>query len=73
MRIFKKPGHWRPVTFGLSWEADDLKGLSDALDARKLPRESRDASMKLGRRFAGLVNAMLGSRRIEPNLHYCVA
>lgn len=53
--------------------ATDLRGLSEELSARKLARESRDASTKLGRRFAELVNGMIGRAVIESDLHYAVA
>ena len=53
--------------------ATELRGLSEELSARKLARESRDASAKLGRRFAELVNGMLGHVVIEGDLHYAVA
>src|SRR3954469_22739034 len=38
-----------------SWTRERLQELSAELSARKLARESRDASLKLGRRFAELV------------------
>jgi urease accessory protein len=50
-----------------------LQTLSAELSARKLARESREASLKLGRRFAELVNGMLEEPLLEANLHYCVA
>jgi urease accessory protein len=49
------------------------RALSEELSARKLARESREASLKLGRRFAELVNAMLEYSLLETNLHYCIA
>jgi urease accessory protein len=51
----------------------DLRGLSQELSARKLARESREASLKIGRRFAALVNGMMDEVVLEPGLHYCVA
>ena len=51
----------------------DLQALSAELSARKLARESREASLKLGRRFAELVNGMLEQSLLETNLHYCIA
>ena len=51
----------------------NLRALSDELSARKLARESREASLKLGRRFADLVNGMLEHSLLETNLHYCIA
>jgi len=56
-----------------SWKGGDLWALSEEVSARKLARESREASLKLGRRFAELVNAMLEHQLLETNLHYCVA
>jgi urease accessory protein len=51
----------------------DLRALSAELSARKLARESRDASLKLGRRFAELVNGLVAHCVLETNLHYCIA
>lgn len=56
-----------------AWHSTDLRTLSEELSARKLARESRDASLKLGRRFAEFVNGMLGHGVIENDLHYAVA
>lgn len=56
-----------------SWKHTDVKTLSEELNARKLARESREASLKLGRRFAELVNGMLERPVLETNLHYCIA
>jgi urease accessory protein len=56
-----------------SWKAGNLGELSGELSARKPARETREASLKLGRRFADLVNAMLGHSLLETNLHYCIA
>lgn len=43
--------------------------LSDELSARRPARESREASLKLGRRFAELVNALVaGSGPASPSL-----
>jgi urease accessory protein len=51
----------------------DLRALSQELSARKLARESRDASLKLGRRFTELVNGLLEYPLLAPDLHYCIA
>ena len=51
---------------------DNLRNLSDELSARKPARESREASLKLGRRFAQLVNSIAGTQ-ISADLHYSVA
>jgi len=56
-----------------SWKGDDLSALSEDLNARKLARESREASLKLGRRFAELVNQLTEAPLLQTNLHYCVA
>jgi urease accessory protein len=52
---------------------DVLRALSEELSARKLARESREASLKLGRRFAELVNGMVEHPLLETHLHYCIA
>jgi urease accessory protein len=57
----------------LSWKTRNWRALSDELSARKLARESREASLKLGRRFAELVNGILEESLLETDLHYCVA
>lgn len=56
-----------------AWHATDLRTLSEELSARKLARESREASLKLGRRLADLVNGMTGYVVVESDLHYAVA
>jgi urease accessory protein len=48
------------------------RNLSDELSARKLASESREASLKLGRRFAQLINS-IGDTQIESDLHYSIA
>jgi urease accessory protein len=56
-----------------AWTCDQHRDLSDELSARKLARESREASLKLGRRFAELVNGLADAPLIETGLHYCAA
>ncbi|MGH9648266.1 MAG: urease accessory protein UreF [Bryobacteraceae bacterium] len=56
-----------------AYRSGDLQAMSTELSARKLARESRDASLKLGRRFAELVNGMMGRSLLETNLHYSIA
>lgn len=58
---------------GRAWGMTTWRELSDELSAWKPARESRDASLKLGRRFAELVNGMMNAPVIEPGLHYSVA
>jgi urease accessory protein len=50
----------------------DARDLSDELSARKPASESREASLKLGRRFAQLVNAIAGTQ-LALDLHYSIA
>ncbi len=57
---------------GRAWRGDNLIALNDELGARKPARESREASIKLGRRFAELVNA-IAALDIPANLHYPIA
>jgi urease accessory protein len=56
-----------------AWNARDCRELSQELSARKPARESREASLKLGRRFAELLNTVTGARVLETDLHYCIA
>jgi urease accessory protein len=50
----------------------NLRDLAEELSARKPSLESREASLKLGRRFAQLVNAIAGTQ-IPLDLHYSIA
>src|SRR5258708_6946535 len=52
---------------------EEPRTLSDELAAWKPARESREAGAKLGRRFAVLVNAMLSTAALDPDLQYAVA
>jgi len=56
-----------------SWRAHERHDLNLEFSARRAARESRDASLKLGRRLAELVNVLIGTRGLESELHYCVA
>ena len=56
-----------------AWRGGDQRALSGELSARKAARESREASLKLGRRFAELVNVLADAPVIETDLHYSVA
>ncbi len=56
-----------------AWKRDGHRELSHEFSARKPPRIARDASLKLGRRFVELVNALTGAPVLETELHYCVA
>jgi urease accessory protein len=57
----------------LAWNGRDLHMLSSDYGARRPARESREASLKLGRRFAELLNALLDAPVLGSGLHYCVA
>jgi len=50
----------------------NVRQLNEELTARKPAAESREASLKLGRRFAQLVNS-IANTRIEPDLHHSIA
>jgi len=67
----EESGAQEAIFFRRAYSAN-VRDLSDELTARKLSQESRDASLKLGRRFAQLVNA-IADIQIEPNLHYSIA
>jgi urease accessory protein len=54
-----------------AWNGCDLQRLSDELSARKPARTAREASLKLGRRLAELVNSMTGYPAL-PHLHYSI-
>ena len=69
----REAGALEAVFVRRSWKKGDLQELNDELGARKLARESREASLKLGRRFAELVNALLDAPALETNRHYCIA
>jgi len=55
-----------------AWRRDDPIALSYEFEARRPARESRDAALKMGRRFAELVNALSGAA-IPSGLHYPIA
>ena len=69
----EEAGAMEAVFVRLSWKGGDLRALGGELSARKLARESREASLKLGRRFAELVNGIMEQSLLETNLHYCIA
>jgi urease accessory protein len=50
----------------------NVRDLSDELSARKPARESREASLKLGRRFAQLANS-IADTQIPLDLHHSIA
>jgi urease accessory protein len=68
----EEPGALEAIYARRAWDRRDLQGLNDDLSARKVARESRAASLKIGRRFAELLNSMLGVSLLPLNLHYCI-
>lgn len=52
---------------------DDPVALSDEFGARRPARESREATLKIGRRFAELFNALVDASTIKDGLHYPIA
>jgi urease accessory protein len=57
----------------LAWNGQDLFWLNQDYGARRPARESRDASLKMGRRFIQLVNGIVESPVLDAGLHYCIA
>ena len=55
-----------------AWSAENLNGLSSEFEARRPARESRDAALKMGRRFAELFNALTGTH-LPSSLPYPIA
>ncbi len=56
-----------------AWRGGELRALNEELSARKPARESREASLKLGRRFVQLVNRLGDASLIPAELHYPIA
>ncbi len=56
-----------------AWRGEDAFSLNDEFGARRVAMESRDASLKLGRRFADLFNTLLREPAIPAGLYYPVA
>ncbi|MDR3699678.1 MAG: urease accessory UreF family protein [Candidatus Sulfopaludibacter sp.] len=69
----QEAGVLEAVYVRLAWKSGNCQALSEELSARKVARESREASLKLGRRFAELVNGMVEESLLAANLHYCIA
>ena len=57
----------------LAWNGTDLRRLNADYGARRVARESREASLKLGRRFADLVNGLVEAPVVDAGLHYPIA
>jgi urease accessory protein len=52
---------------------EDRPALSDEFSARRPARESREASLKMGRRFSELAGHLLPEASLPSGLHYAVA
>ncbi len=52
---------------------EDPRHLSDEFGARRPARESREATLRMGRRFAELFNALMDAPVVASGLHYSVA
>jgi len=55
-----------------AWLGENLSGLSSDFEARRPARESREAALKMGRRFAELFNVLSGAH-LPPSLPYPIA
>ncbi len=55
-----------------AWRGLDLTALNQEFDARRPARESREASLKMGRRFVELFQSLTGSV-LPRGLHYSIA
>jgi urease accessory protein len=56
-----------------AWRGESPHRLSNEFGARRPARESRDAALKIGRRFALLANALFAAPAVPDNLYYPVA
>jgi len=56
-----------------AWRGEDAQALSDEFAARRVARESREATLKMGRRFSQLINAVWDREALPDALHYPVA
>ena len=71
--FLEESGALEAVFVRRAWKHESLSLLNQAVSARKVARESREASLKMGRRFADLVNSVLEEPVLETDLHYCIA
>ena len=67
-----EPGRLDAVFVRRAWRGQDIVILTAELSARRPARESRDASLKMGRRFAELFEALTGTPLPAP-IHYPIA
>jgi urease accessory protein len=65
-------GRLEAVFVRRAWRGGDCAALTRELSARRPARESREASLKMGRRFADLFHELTGTR-LPASIHYCLA
>jgi urease accessory protein len=70
--LLSESGTVEAVYLRRAWRGEDLAALSLEFDARRLARESREASFKMGRRFVELFHAISGAN-IGQAVHYPIA
>jgi urease accessory protein len=56
-----------------AWRGENPQMLNDEFCARRVARESREAALKLGRRFSQLMNALLGEALLSDHSSYPIA
>src|ERR1700712_5379271 len=56
-----------------AWQGAGVLQLNDEFGARRIARESREGSLKMGRRLSRLVNALLGAPLMAETSYYPVA
>jgi urease accessory protein len=56
-----------------AWRGENPQLLNDEFSARRVARESREAALKLGRRFSQLLNALVGDAVLADHLSYPIA
>ena len=56
-----------------AWRGEDAQSLNDEFCARRVARESREAMVKLGRRFSRLIDALLATTLVPDGLSYPIA
>ena len=56
-----------------AWRGEDAQSLNDEFCARRVARESREAMVKLGRRFSRLIDALLARTLVPDGLSYPIA
>ena len=70
--IIDESGRLEAVFVRRAWRQGDCAALTRELSARRPARESREASLKMGRRFAELFRELTGARLPE-HIHFPIA